>query len=329
MKKHIFTICLILIFIPNISPAKTKTIFADHKYVMGDNDSRNDARRMCFLEAKRKVLEKAGTYIESHTEVKNYQLAKDEISAYSAALLKIDTVKEEWKYVGDNLAVLMTVKAKVDTSLIEKRLLEIKQDSSLRDKLQNQQRQLKKMEQKIDALQKQIVSTDQSQALPLIKERITTFAEIDKIEARYKYALNVLNDRKAASVKLARKILKYIEMDMTPEEVEYILGKPDRRNVINREQLTIEGEEYDIIPVHPITPEDKIAKDEGTDYPTLLFIYGKFTIMFTGKPGLVEVIYYTHRRSYTRTTLKSKNINILKQKPESLSWEVREYVVGR
>ena len=60
--------------------AKTEVIYANHKSVMGDNDSKNDVRRMCFLEAKRKVLEKAGTYIESQTEVMNLHLTRDEIT---------------------------------------------------------------------------------------------------------------------------------------------------------------------------------------------------------------------------------------------------------
>jgi peptidoglycan hydrolase-like protein with peptidoglycan-binding domain len=37
------------------SYAAKETINATHKYVLGDNDSRNDGRHMAFLEAKRKV----------------------------------------------------------------------------------------------------------------------------------------------------------------------------------------------------------------------------------------------------------------------------------
>ena len=58
---------VLLLLIPSLSIAETKTIYASHEYIMGDNDSKNDARHMCFLEAKRKALEKAGTYISSHT----------------------------------------------------------------------------------------------------------------------------------------------------------------------------------------------------------------------------------------------------------------------
>jgi len=72
---------------------------------MGDNDSKNDTRRMCFLEAKQKALERAGTYIENLSEVRNGRLTKDEITAYSAALLKVEIVKENWKLVGQNMTV--------------------------------------------------------------------------------------------------------------------------------------------------------------------------------------------------------------------------------
>src|SRR5262249_14729880 len=41
---------------------------ATHTYVLGDNDSRNAARQKCLAEAKRKILEQVGVYLESHSE---------------------------------------------------------------------------------------------------------------------------------------------------------------------------------------------------------------------------------------------------------------------
>ncbi len=105
---------------------------------MGDNDSKNDARHMCFIEAKRKVLEKAGTFIESRTEIKKYRLSQDEIYAYSAVLLKIETVKEDWKFIGENMAIIISVKADVDTSYIDKQLTKIKTDTSVQEKIKDQ-----------------------------------------------------------------------------------------------------------------------------------------------------------------------------------------------
>jgi hypothetical protein len=231
MLRIVYFVFLILLVIPCASLAESKIIFAEHKYVMGDNDSKNDARRMCFIEAKRRVLEKAGTYIESRTEVKDFRLTKDEISAYAAALLKVDTVNEEWKFIGENMAILISVKAEVDINSVEKQLAKIKQDISVQKEIKDQQSRLQELEHKFIKLQKQLTTAGSLESLSLRKKRNILFKEIGKTEERYKYVINKLKDRRVASVEQARLILNYIEIDMTPEEVEYILGKQDEKAV--------------------------------------------------------------------------------------------------
>lgn len=71
----------ILFAIVSAAEAEVQTITASHTYVVGDNDSKNDARQLCFLQAKRKVLEKAGLFIESSLEAQNFQLTKDQITS--------------------------------------------------------------------------------------------------------------------------------------------------------------------------------------------------------------------------------------------------------
>lgn len=220
MWRNACLLLLVLILIPSISYAKTETIFADHKYVMGDNDSKNDARRMCFLEAKRKVLEKAGTYIESHTQAKNYRLTKDEINSYAAALLKVETVKEEWKLVGENMAIFMTVKAKVDTSSIEKQLAKIKKDTSVQKKIKDQQAQLQELEKTVFKLQKQLGSVDATNAAILRKERNVTFKKIDALEVKKIEIVSKVR-RKSKNAK------DLVENGMTMKDVMSLLGTPD------------------------------------------------------------------------------------------------------
>lgn len=80
MERHyqfIYVLIMTTIFIPAISPADITTIYEESEYVMGDNDTKNDVRRLCLIEAKRKVLERVGTFVESNTNVLNYNLTKD------------------------------------------------------------------------------------------------------------------------------------------------------------------------------------------------------------------------------------------------------------
>jgi hypothetical protein len=63
-----FTIPLGLSFVclavPTLASDQVQTFTATHTYIMGDHDSKDDARQHCLLEAKRKILEQAGVCIE-------------------------------------------------------------------------------------------------------------------------------------------------------------------------------------------------------------------------------------------------------------------------
>jgi len=48
---------LAALIVPTGAFAEVQTTTATHTYILGDNDSRNDARQLCILQAKRKVLE--------------------------------------------------------------------------------------------------------------------------------------------------------------------------------------------------------------------------------------------------------------------------------
>jgi hypothetical protein len=208
-----------LLLLSSQSFAKSEIIYASHRSIMGDNDSKNDARRMCFLEAKRKVLEKAGTYIESHTNVRNYQLTKDEITTYTAALLKVDVVKENWQLVAESLAISITVKAVVETNYVEQQLSKIQKDTSAQQKIKNQQMQLRTLERKLADLQKQIASADVTKAAPLRKERNVVFEEIDELEAK-----KIKIQSKISTI--TADIMKYTDKGMTRKEVISLVGNP-------------------------------------------------------------------------------------------------------
>ena len=304
---------IVLILIPCISHAKTETIFADHKYVMGDNDSKNDARRMCFLEAKRKVLEKAGTYIESHTQVKNYQLTKDEINSYASALLKVETVKEEWKFVGENMAVFLTVKAEVDTGHIEKQLAKIKKDVSVQKKIKDQQGQIRELERKYIELQSKLEKVSSSRAFPLRKEREDVLQDIDDINASVLKTANIQDGPRTASVKLAKRILTYVQMEMTVEQVKTILGKADKAAWISIDR-----------------PFDVDPEWMCSSYTCYQMFYNKFAINFSKRKRIVESISIFDPSSKKHIKLKTYNYNILKHFTPYRNdpWVVKKYVFG-
>ena len=129
--------------LPTVVSAETQTLIATHTYIMGDNDSRNDARQLCFLEAKRKVLEKAGVYIESVSEVKDFQLTKDKITSFAAAILRVEIVKENFAFENGHNTLTLTVKSDVDGADVQMRLAAIVADKGLQDRIAGQQQQIR------------------------------------------------------------------------------------------------------------------------------------------------------------------------------------------
>ena len=124
---------------------------------MGDNDTKTDAKRICFLEAKRQCLEKAGTYIESNVTVENYQVTEDEIKTYSASILKVDIVSEETEVIGESFAIITKVKAEVDLDFLKEQIEKIKSDDDVASEVQQQEQRRTDIEKKIQYLHKLLV----------------------------------------------------------------------------------------------------------------------------------------------------------------------------
>jgi tetratricopeptide (TPR) repeat protein len=85
-----------LFFIPHHISAETKTFIKEYIYQASEDDSRNSSRVTAMREVKRLLLEELGTYLESITEVRNFQLTKDQITSLTAGIVKTEIVDEKW-----------------------------------------------------------------------------------------------------------------------------------------------------------------------------------------------------------------------------------------
>jgi hypothetical protein len=149
-----------LVFISYSVSAKTEVIYASYKYIMGDNDTKNDAKTLCFIGAKRRLLEQVGTYVTSRTEVSDFNLTKDEVTSYSAAFLKIEVVSEKTEVTGETSAIVMTLKTNVDLDEVKKYLNKIINDASLKLEIEEKSKKISLLEEKINNLQKQFETTN-------------------------------------------------------------------------------------------------------------------------------------------------------------------------
>lgn len=96
---------------------------AEGEYRLGDRDTREDAKRYAVADAKRKIAEQAGVYVESSTEISNFQLVKDKVNIVAQTLMNVKSERTE--FTENGVVCKAYVTALVDPDAVESKLLEI------------------------------------------------------------------------------------------------------------------------------------------------------------------------------------------------------------
>ncbi len=127
---HLFLMLLLTMPIPAaaqhaVPEGGDERITVTHTYVMGDSESKNQARVACLNEAKRRIAEQAGAYVEVLSRARNFQLAEDEVLSFTAALLRVELDKEEIVMDGGSMALTLTVTGTVRPAEVKARLDEL------------------------------------------------------------------------------------------------------------------------------------------------------------------------------------------------------------
>jgi len=213
----VLSIIFCLFFSQSLFAQSKETIYASYKYTLGDSDTKSDAKKIAFIEAKRLCLEKAGSYIESNTEVLNFRLSKDEIKTYTGGILKVEIVSEEFKAIGENLTLFMEVKAE-----------------GYAEKIKEQEKQLQTLEDKIRKLQQQL--SGNASGLDLSAFEAKAFDKTAKIRQERKKVFSEIDELEQIKSEIKSKTnlaIENIEIGMTPEEVKKILGNPRSKDFDN------------------------------------------------------------------------------------------------
>jgi len=218
-------LCFILLvsLVPSVACAKAETFFATYTYAMSDNDSRNDARRLAFIEARKLVLEKAGSFVSSSPQLRDNSISPEDIKSYIGALVNVEIDKEKFDVFFGSQSLTMTVKAAIDMVPAITTLAIIRSDIELQKKVIKEQRQLKELEGKLNSIQKNLSAENKSEsALYIRKNRADILSkmaenssevvsEIEKLQNN----LNIISD----------KVMKNVRNGMTRQELADMLGK--------------------------------------------------------------------------------------------------------
>ena len=152
--KLIFLFTLLSLF-PSSGFSELKEIISEGTYNMGDGETPMVAESRALLHAKRIALEKAGTYIESYSKTKNFQLTHDEINVLASGVMEVVVLEKKRTFVEDGVKFWVRIKARVTTDKIEEMARKVK-DKLLLEDYRQLQKDFEKSQQEIDFLKRQL-----------------------------------------------------------------------------------------------------------------------------------------------------------------------------
>jgi len=132
--KKTFLVLLLFICISSPLNAGQSTITDAEGYAcMGADKSRRQTEQQASSEVKRNAVEKTLSYIKSETQVKDYQLEKDIVSAYSnAAIMIVQELEKAW-YKDASSGDCYRIKIKAEVTPDEKAMQAITKGKNVSD----------------------------------------------------------------------------------------------------------------------------------------------------------------------------------------------------
>ncbi len=191
-KKRCFRISTIRILIVIIALTagnafgKPVTFTETYIYQVGDADSKLSCRAVSLQQAKRLLLEKLGTYIKSNTEIKEFQLTKDEIISISGGIVQTEILDEKW----DGVQYKLTAKLTADTEQISESIDKIKGDTQKRHELLELKADIDMLLKEVDALKKELPKSNDDKQQKKYRQTIKKLTAANWLQDGESYVFN-------------------------------------------------------------------------------------------------------------------------------------------
>lgn len=154
IKLPILFIIALLLLLSAPAFAELKSFEKEYTYQASEFDSKASSRTIALEQVKRLLLEELGSYLESSTEVKDFQLTKDRIVALTAGVVHTHVIDEKWD--GRNYWLKAVIKA--DPENVARSLDTLRKDQKKSDDLEEIRRKSDQSLKEIERLQSEVTS---------------------------------------------------------------------------------------------------------------------------------------------------------------------------
>jgi len=153
---RMFIISVFVLLVSGVSVVwpEVVTFEREYKYQASEADSKLYCRAIALEQVKVLLLEELGVYLESETEVKNFQLTKDQISTMTAGIVMTEILDEKW----DGQTYTMKAMIKADSSEVVTSVDSLRRDRQKIHELQSTRAKAKAALMEVEKLKNEIAS---------------------------------------------------------------------------------------------------------------------------------------------------------------------------
>jgi hypothetical protein len=129
MRKILFFVAIGIFLAAPLYAAQSTIKIAEGSACMGDDKSRKQTETIALSDAKRNAIESVKTYVSSATEVKDFELQKDLVSAYANATVAVIEEMEKGWYKDPAMGDCYKIKIKTEVIPDERAMKKAEQKS--------------------------------------------------------------------------------------------------------------------------------------------------------------------------------------------------------
>ena len=164
-----------------------RVVTATGEYRMGEHDTRTDATRLAIEAAKRQALEQVAMYLESVTEVKNLDVTRDEIRAYSAGIVTVLNQQVRTRIEDGSVVIHADLTAQVDRDEVISAINGLRDNERAATELASLRAETDELRQQLDAANQALATAhtaEQVRALTLQRQELLNQMQADALVAQ-------------------------------------------------------------------------------------------------------------------------------------------------
>lgn len=160
MKRIItYLVCCICLSSTALVFAEIKSLIKEYTYQASELDSKTSCRAIAIEQVKRELLEELGTYVESTTIVKDYQIEKDEIRTISAGVVQTKVLDEKW----DGKDYWLKAEVSADPDEVAASIAKVRNDSKLAEELAESRQEKEDALKEVEKLKQELANAQADQ----------------------------------------------------------------------------------------------------------------------------------------------------------------------